>query len=329
MVATDPHETRRVVFLVFPRVMLLDLTGPWEVLELASRLAGEGSPAYKLELVSGANHDTVPSGAGISMQSHQTAANCRGDIDTLIVPATDDIWSAEPAESHINIIRRLAARSRRVVSICGGAFFLAKAGLLDGRRATTHWSGTEDLAARFPLIDVSPDSIFVKDGNTYTSAGVTAGVDLALSLVEEDLGHDIALEAARYLVVFMRRPGGQSQFSSTLEAQHSERNTINELIAWAIDNLSANLSVQAMAERARMSPRNFSRVFSREVGKTPAAFVEQLRVDAARRFLEAGEGSLKVISRKCGFNSTDSMRRSFRKLVRVAPNDYRDRFRHY
>lgn len=319
--------SRRVVFLAFPRVMLLDLTGPWEVFALANRLAGGESPAYDLELVNDDDSKTIPSGGGISMVSHRSAKHCRGAIDTLIVPATDLVWVADPPSRYSRVLRRLAARSRRVVSICGGAFFLAAAGLLDGKKATTHWSGARDLADRFPKVDVQADSIFVKDGSVYTSAGVTAGIDLALALVEEDLGQATALECARNLVVFMRRPGGQSQFSTTLESQHAGRDTLNELIAWVADHLAEDLSVQAMAERANMSLRNFSRVFHDEVGRTPAAFVEQLRVDAVRRCLEETDDSLSEISRSCGFRSADSMRRSFQRIVKVAPRDYRQRFR--
>ncbi len=317
---------RRVVFLSFPQVMLLDLIGPWEVFSLANRLAGDDSSPYELILISAEPSPTISSGGGISMVGHRTARHLRGPIDTLIVPATDLVWVADPPQAHSAIVRRLARRSRRLVSICGGAFFLAAAGLLDGKKATTHWAGTSDLADRFPQVDVQADSIFVQDGDVYTSAGVTAGIDLALSLVEEDLGQAIALECARHLVVFMRRPGGQSQFSATLESQSAERDTVNELVAWASDNLAADLSVQAMADRVNMSLRNFSRVFRDEVGQTPAAFVQQLRVDAVRRRLEESNESLDEISAGCGFGSTDSMRRSFQRLVKVAPRDYRQRF---
>lgn len=320
-------DTRRVVFLAFPQVVPLDLIGPWEVFCLANKLARRETPPYALELVSGDGAVTVPTGGGISMDSHRPAKGYRGAIDTLIVPATDLAWDAQPPTRFVTVLRRLAGRSRRVVSICGGAFLLARAGLLDGRKATTHWRGTKDLATRFPAVDVQADSIFVQDGSVYTSAGVTAGIDLALALVEEDLGQAIALDCARDLVVFMRRPGGQSQFSATLEAQHAERDVINELIAWAADNLSGDLSVQAMAERVHMSLRNFSRVFRGEVGQTPAAFVETLRVDAARQRLEETDESIDAIAEHCGFHSADSLRRSFRRVVKVAPGDYRQRFR--
>ncbi len=320
------RKTRRVVFLAFPEVILLDLTGPWEVFSLANRLAGSEQQPYELELVSGDGSATISSAGGISMESHLSARYCRGMIDTLIVPATEPAWTAGPSAQTCKVIRRLAERSRRIVSICGGAFFLAGAGLLDGKKATTHWGGAEELSARYPNVDVDADSIFVKDGNIYTSAGVTAGIDLALALVEEDLGREIALNCARQLVVFMRRPGGQSQFSTTLESQHAGRNSINELIAWAVDNPSSDLSVEALAGRVGMSLRNFSRVFRAEVGQTPAAFVEKLRVEAAQRCLEDTEDSLDTISSRCGFGSADSMRRSFRRVVKVSPGDYRQRF---
>jgi transcriptional regulator GlxA family with amidase domain len=311
------------VFLAFPQTVLLDLTGPWQVFSLANTLADDDVPPYELELVSGNDSAAILTDEGISMASHRTSASCRGAIDTLIVPAAA---TTQASARSLSVLRRLAAKSRRIVSICGGAYLLAAAGLLDGKRATTHWRGTADLSARFPNVIVDADSIFVKDGNVYTSAGVTAGIDLALALVEDDVGRALALACARHLVVFMRRPGGQSQFSTTLESQHAERSSINDLIAWAVANPSSELSVEAMSERVHMSLRNFSRVFRSEVGQTPAAFVEKLRVEAARRCLEATDESLEAIANSCGFGSADSMRRSFRRVVKVAPNDYRQRF---
>ncbi|MDJ0786873.1 MAG: GlxA family transcriptional regulator [Myxococcota bacterium] len=319
--------TRRVVFLAFADVVLIDLVGPWEVFATANALTAPRSRPYELELVSGDGSAMIASGGGVSLASDHTARGSRGAIDTLVVPAASSISNAEGLLHPSRTLRRLAQRSRRVVSICGGAFFLAAAGLLDGRRATTHWRGVRELASRYPEIDVQEDPIFVKDGNVYTSAGATAGIDLALALVEEDLGRAVALECARDLVVFMRRPGGQSQFSATLESQHTERDALNDLIAWAADNLSSDLSVEGMAVRANMSPRNFSRVFRNEIGQTPASFVEKLRVEAARRHLEESDEALDSISAKCGFGSADSMRRSFHRVIKVAPRDYRVRFR--
>ena len=320
------QSQKRIVFVAFPQVVLLDLVGPWEVFCLANQLSGRTLPPYILELVSGDNSASITSGGGIRMDSHGSAGNCRGAIDTLIVPASD--FALSPETSHFTmVLKRLANRSRRVVSICGGAFLLAEAGLLDGKKATTHWRGAEGLARRFPKIDVQADSIFVKDGDVYTSAGVTAGIDLALALIEEDLGQAMALDCARNLVVFMRRPGGQSQFSTTLESQSVERDVINDIVAWAVDNLASDLSVHALANRAHMSLRNFSRVFSSEVGQTPAVFIQSLRIDATRRLLEETDHSIDEISKRCGFRSADAMRRSFQRVVKVAPTDYRQRFR--
>ena len=314
------------MFLAFPQVCLLDLTGPWEVFLQANELSGGATAPYRLEMVSGDGSAMVQSSGGVSIASPRSAASYRGPIDTLIVPAADPRLATDPSAYPARLIRRLSARSRRTVSICGGAFFLASAGLLDDKNATTHWRATSELSARFPKVNVQADSIFVKDSNVYTSAGVTAGIDLALALVEEDLGRDMAFNCSRQLVVFMRRPGGQSQFSATLESQHVEEDAISELVSWASDNLGADLSVDSMARHARMSSRNFSRVFRKAVGQTPAAFVEKLRVDAARRHLEDTELTVDVIAATCGFGGADSMRRSFNRIVKVAPSDYRRRF---
>ncbi|MEM7314392.1 MAG: GlxA family transcriptional regulator [Planctomycetota bacterium] len=314
------------MFLTFPNVVLLDLAGPWQTFALANRIAATNLPPYKLELVSGDKSNSIDSMEGITMSSHRVAANCRGEIDTLIVPAANIGSDRSLLTKTSRIINRLAKRSRRVVSVCGGAFLLAEAGLLSGRKATTHWQGIDELARRFPEVHVQPDAVFVRDGNVYTSAGVTTGIDLSLELIEEDLGKSIALSCARDLVMFIRRPGGQSQFSVTLQSQKADRSSINRLIAWASDNPAADLSVDAMAERIHMSVRNFSRVFRNEIGQTPAAFVEQMRVESARRRLEQTGDTLDAIAHDCGFGSSDSMRRSFRRVVKVSPGDYRQRF---
>ena len=220
----------------------------------------------------------------------------------------------------------MAPRVRRIGSVCTGAFVLAAAGLLDGRRATTHWQLCPRLARDHPAVAVEDDPIFVRDGNVYTSAGVTAGMDLALALVEEDHGHDAAMRIARHLVMFVRRPGGQSQFSAALDLQAAERRPIRDLQAWIAGHPSGDLSVEALAARAHMSPRNFARVFRDEVGQTPARFVERVRVEAARRLLEESGAGLERVARECGFGGADSMRRSFLRVLRVAPSEYRGRF---
>jgi transcriptional regulator GlxA family with amidase domain len=226
----------------------------------------------------------------------------------------------------IDWIRRAARRSRRVTSVCSGAFLLAQAGLLDGKRATTHWSVTDLLGDLFPDVDVDPDRIYVKDGSTYTSAGVTAGMDLALALVEEDHGAAAALEIARQLVLFVHRPGGQSQFSVQLEAQAAERHPIRDAQTFIADHLAADLSVGALAGLAHMSTRNFARCFRSELGVTPAAYVERARVEAARRLLESSDRSVAAIASECGFGTVETLHRSFRRSVHVTPGEYRRHF---
>ncbi len=247
-------------------------------------------------------------------------------IDTLIVPgglqgALDNAWPLVP------IVSRLAPRVRRLASVCSGAFILSRAGLLDGRAAVTHWAACDQLRRSNPRCRVEDDRIFVRDGNVWTSAGVSTGIDLALAMVEEDHGAQLALEISRWLVVYLRRPGGQSQFSAPLAAQVAERDGIRKLLLWMSENVQADLSVAALAQRASMSERTFARVFNAETRFTPAAYVERLRVDAARRTLESSRKSVKQIARLCGFGTVETMHRTFRRSVGSTPLEYRERFR--
>jgi transcriptional regulator GlxA family with amidase domain len=210
--------------------------------------------------------------------------------------------------------------------VCTGAFLLAEAGLLDGRRATTHWSACDALARRYPAVAVDRDPIYVRDGDVWSSAGITAGMDLALAMVEDDLGHEVALQTARWLVLFVQRPGGQAQFSASLAAQRAERAPLRELQAWILDHVDGDLSVPALAARAHMSPRHFARAFAKEVGVTPAAYVETVRVERARQQLERGVASLEAVAHACGFGSAEVMRRAFHRRLGVAPSTYRERF---
>jgi len=314
---------RRIVFVVFPDVQALDLTGPSEVFSLAHRASTAG--AYDLEFVS---CEGVPlrTSSGIQLVPDRTLENCRGAIDTLIVAGGLGVQDAARDKHLVAWLRLAARRSRRVASVCTGAFLLARAGLLDDRHATTHWASCEALKRNYPTINVQPDPIFVRDGNVYTSAGVTAGIDLSLALVEEDLGRDAALNVARALVLFIRRPGGQAQFSAGLAGQAAVQPGIRELQSWIADHLDSDLSVPALAERAFMSPRNFARVFSREVGMTPAAYVEALRVERARTLLETTDMQLEEIARRCGFGTVETIRRAFGRRLHVSPSDYRSRF---
>jgi transcriptional regulator GlxA family with amidase domain len=214
-----------------------------------------------------------------------------------------------------------------VTSVCSGAFLLARAGLLEGRTVTTHWASTAELARRHPELTVDPNPIFVRDGDIWTSAGVTSGMDLSLALVEEDLGRETAVEIARWLVLFLQRPGGQAQFSTHLSAQLAERRPLRDLQSWMADNLDADLRVEALADRAAMSPRNFARFFRREIGMTPAAYVEELRVERARQLLEQSADPVELISARCGFGTPETMRRAFARRVGVPPADYRARFK--
>jgi transcriptional regulator GlxA family with amidase domain len=223
-------------------------------------------------------------------------------------------------------LQKAAQRVRRIGSICTGAFLLASAGLLDGKRAATHWKWAAELANKFKRTTVDPDPIYIRDGSTYTTAGVTAGMDLALALVEEDLGAPMALKVAREMVLYLRRAGGQSQFSTALSLQASDRKQIEEICSWTHDNLRQDLPVEKLAAKAGMSPRNFARVFLKDTGTTPARFVERLRVEAARRRLEESHDKLEKIADDCGFSSLQGLRRSFLRILRVPPNDYRHRF---
>jgi transcriptional regulator GlxA family with amidase domain len=313
---------RPVVIVVFPGVQTLDVTGPAEVFRAASLLR---PPGYGVTVA--ATEEGPLRTSTVSLVPDARLDQCDGPIDTLIVAGGSGARRAEEDPWLVGWIAEAATRSRRVASVCTGAFLLAKAGLLDGRRATTHWANCADLAARFPAVQVEPDPIFVRDGHVATSAGVTAGMDLALALVEEDLGRDVALEAARHLVVFLQRPGGQAQFSAQLAAQTADRAPLRELQAWIPDNLDEDLSVPALARRACMSDRNFARAFRRETGRTPGAYVEAARVERARIALETGDLPVEAIARQVGFGTVETLRRAFRRQVGVSPVEYRTRFR--
>ena len=315
---------RRVVFLVFPGVQALDLVGPMEVFHGASKLR-RGS--YSVEIAA-SGPQPVASSSGLLIQPTADFARCTGPIDTLLVTGgRPGVKRAEDDEELVSWLRSAARRSRRVGSVCNGALLLARAGVLDGRRATTHWAACAELRRRYPHVTVDGDPIFVRDGHVWTSAGVTAGIDLALALVEDDLGSAVALEIARWLVLFLQRPGGQSQFSAQLTAQRAERRPLRELQAWITDNVAADLRVEVLAERACMSPRHFARAFRHEVGVTPAAYVETARVEIARQALIDTDASIDAVAGRCGFGTPETMRRAFHRRLGVGPADYRARFR--
>jgi transcriptional regulator GlxA family with amidase domain len=318
-------KPRRVVILAFPGVQPLDVIGPAEVFGGADAIAG--GDVYTVEVVAKEPEPiTVQSGA-YGLVPKTTTARCRGPIDTLVVAGGFGVAQAENDSALIRWIRSAARRSRRVTSVCSGAFLLARAGLLEGRTVTTHWASTAELARRHPELTVDANPIFVRDGNVWTSAGVTSGMDLSLALVEEDLGRETAVEVARWLVLFLQRPGGQAQFSTHLSAQVAERRPLRELQSWIADNLDADLRVETLAERATMSPRNFARFFRRETGITPAAYVEELRLERARQLLEESADPVELVSVRCGFGTPETMRRAFSRRVGASPAAYRARFR--
>jgi len=325
-----PPPTRHVVLVGYPDVQLLDVAGPLEVFAGAARLLDErgdrAGPAYTTELVAPRSGRFATS-SGLGLVADRTFGSVRGGVDTLLVAGGPGTAAAMTDRALLAWLRRMAPRVRRLGSVCTGTFVLAEAGLLDDRRVTTHWNWCAALAERYPRLTVDPDPIFVRDGNVYTSAGVTAGMDLALALVEEDHGREVALTIARQLVLFLRRPGGQSQFSAQLATQAADRQPLRELQAWIVEHPDADLSVPALARRVAMSPRNFARVFAHEVGMTPARFVETVRVEAARRRLEESSHGVDAVAAACGFGTAEAMRRTFLRRLRVPPSAYRSRFR--
>jgi len=316
-------QPRRVVIVAFPGVQPLDVAGPAEVFAAAAQLA-PGSYAVQ---VAARSPKALPTRSGAyGIVPATTTARCRGPIDTLIIAGGFGVSDAVEDELLVGWVRSAARRSRRVASVCSGAFLLAAAGLLDGRRATTHWAYCAELARRHPQIEVDPKPIFVRDGDVWTAAGVTAGIDLALALVEDDLGPEIARRAARWLVMFVQRPGGQAQFSSHLGAAAATRAPLRELQRWIADHLEEDLRVEALAARSAMSTRNFARAFRRETGLTPAAYVEAVRVEAARQRLERSAEPVELVAARTGFGTPETMRRAFARRVGVPPAEYRARF---
>jgi transcriptional regulator GlxA family with amidase domain len=321
-----PASNDLIVMLAYPGAEIIDIAGPLDILCAAPCIDKGGfdmERRHSSVVVSEFGGPITTQPSGITIHTESIASIARKKIDTLIVPGGDGTVLALERPALIKWIRKTANRARRIVSVCTGAFLLAEAGLLEGKRATTHWLYIDEFMQRYPQVTVEPDSIFVADGNTYTSAGITSGMDLSLHLVEKDWGADIALFIARMWLLYTKRPGGQSQFSAFLPKKATGRETVTDLLAWIMDNLNANLSVAALAERLSMSPRNFARVFQSETGITPAKFVEAVRIEAARRWLEEGSQSIESIADECGLGDPERMRRSFIRRLGVNPRDYR------
>jgi transcriptional regulator GlxA family with amidase domain len=320
-----PAKIRVVEVLAYPGVQLLDVAGPLQAFSSANDLVEQarGMRPYTLRVVArGGESVTASSGLGLSVNALPRAG---APLDTLLVAGGPGVDAAAADPVLVKWIGQRAVKARRVASVCTGAFLLGASGILDGRRATTHWSYCADLARRFPAVRVESDPIFVRDGRVWTSAGVTSGIDLALALVEEDLGRTIALAVARYLVVFLKRPGGQAQFSAALSLQTVE-DKFGALHEWIARHLADDISLPVLARQAGMSERSFSRRYAEATGLTPIHAVERLRVEAARRLLSESRQPVKRISQRCGFGSEETMRRSFLRLLATTPQDYRARF---
>ena len=318
---------RTVLMVLFDEVQSLDVTGPLEVFTGANTWrAGHGDgPGYDIRTAS-IGGSPVRTSSGLRVMPGEDLREFHAPRpDLLIVPGGEG--SRRPHPEMVGWLRAHGRQANRLVSVCTGAFLLAEAGLLDGRRVTTHWSYCRALAAKYPQISVDPDPIFIRDGNIATSAGVTAGIDLALALVEDDLGRDAALDIARHLVVFLRRPGNQAQFSAQLAGQLANREPLRDVQRWIADHPAADLSVEALASQASLSPRQFARAFAAEVGMPPGRYVDRVRLETARRRLEDTADGVEQTARSCGYGTPEAMRRAFIRALGISPGEYRRRFR--
>jgi transcriptional regulator GlxA family with amidase domain len=305
--------SRRLALVIFPNFQLLDVAGPIAVFEIAERLR-PGSYDLTVEAVESGQ---IPSSSGVCLAARPLS---QGPLHTVMVSGGDGTRDVESLQGIVRWLR--AVEVQRPTSVCSGAYLLAEAGLLDGRRATTHWSRTDDFARRYPKVKVDADRIYIRDGHVWTSGGITAGIDLALALVEEDLGSEIARRTAQQLVVHQRRPGGQSQFSGLLDLG-GRSGRFDTLLAWMAENLSTQLTVEMLADQAAMSPRNFARAFVAETGVTPAKAVERLRLDAARTAVETGRAPLDQVAVETGFADPERMRRAFLRAFGQPPQALR------
>jgi transcriptional regulator GlxA family with amidase domain len=316
--------TIQVAILAFPGAQMLDIAGPADIFMEAARQLNNPD-AYQVRVI-GTQSDPFRSSSGMAITPDASLHSFRGRIDTLLVAGSPDLEAITEDPERDGWLQKRAKTTRRVGSVCTGALILGMAGLLEGRRVTTHWNSTEKLAAMLPNTQVEPDCIFLRDENIYTSAGVTAGMDLALAMVEEDFGKALSLRVAREMVMFLKRPGGQSQFSAHLAAQEADNSRIGKVRQHILDHLRDDLSVPKLALCANMSERTFARTFQTECGVTPAAFVATARLDMARRLLDEQKQPLKRIAQLCGFANQEAMRKAFIRRLSIGPKEYRDRF---
>ena len=317
---------KRMEFFFYQGMVALDVTGPLEVFHAADELLSRNGKAQEgYELIFSANTPgPVPTSSGLCL--HADTRPGLEEVDTLLVPGGMIAETASTNAENVLAIRRADRKAKRLVSVCSGAFLLAAAGVLNGRRATTHWIVAERLAELYPSINLDPDAIYIQDGHIATSAGVTAGIDLALALVEDDFGPALAIEVARLLLLYRRRPGNQSQFSTTLDLQAKVSKRFKPLVDWVETNLDQKLTVDQLAEKAHMSPRSFARIFPSEIGISPGRFIEQLRIDRARELLESGAEGLEQIARESGFGREERLRRAFQRRLGISPAQYRAHF---
>ena len=324
------RDVNRVVIACYPGLQPLDVVGPHEVFAGANRVLAHmerSSAPYELLLcamVPGA----IASESGMTLFAPTTFPSVgeATSIDTLLIPGGYGVYDACADDEFVQVLRELGQRSRRFTTVCSGTFLGAATGLLDGKRVTTHWARAAQLATAYPALDIDADPIFINDGNIWTSAGVTAGIDLALALVQDDHGADVAQSVARHLVMFVRRPGGQSQFAAPVWSKPADTQAVRAAQDLVISNPAADLRVGSLAAAINMSERHFTRLFAAEVGEPPAKFVERIRVEAARRCLEHDGTTVAAVAKQCGFGTAETMRRSFLRRVGVAPDDYRRRF---
>jgi len=322
-----PSTPRRIVFTVYDGVALLDLSGPLEAFRIAAESALPRRPkAYECIVVS-SRGGRVRTVSGVDLNTKSLRSLAQKPIDTLVVPGAFSVEDVTRDRALLQWFRKTAPACRRVCSVCNGAFLLAAAGLLAGRRAATHWRQVSRLANQYPEVTVEPDAIFVHDRGVWSSAGGTSGIDLALALIEQDAGRKVALQVAQAMVVYLKRAGGQSQYSALLNAQaHSESDRFAELEQWIVEHLNTNLGVEALARRVHMSPRNFARVYAETRGRTPAKGVEAIRIDVARRRLEETTDRIETVAEHTGFTGEEQMRSAFIRSLGIPPREYRKRF---
>jgi len=328
-------SARSIVIVAFPGVQPLDVVGPHEVFAGANAALDGGRSCrdrdrtdrrpYRIEVVS-ADGANVVTESGLQLGTSPLPVN-EDPIDTLLLPGGTGVTMARFDGPLISWVQKAASRSRRIATVCSGTFLAAQAGLLDGRTVTTHWAPAAQLAADYPAITVDPDPIYRHDGNIWSSAGVTAGIDLSLALVDADHGAEVSQTVARWLVMFLHRPGGQTQFATATWTPRAERSHVRRIQQRIDDEPGADHSVSALAAVAAMSPRHFTRVFTDEVGVSPGRYVERVRIEAARRLLETSNDTLDIVAQRCGFGTAETLRRSFHRGIGVAPDHYRQRFR--